>query len=254
MLRNGEYKYSMIINLISGPRNVSTALMYAFAQREDTIVKDEPFYGYYLRLTGLIHPGRKRIMHSMSNDIDEVTNDLLRKNHSDKILFVKNMAHHHINVDLDFLRSSSNVFLIRKPAELLVSFAKIIKDPSIDDIGVKKSWELYHQLTEDGQKPIVIDSGELLKDPEFMLAKLCEAIGITFDQKMLTWPSGRRKEDGVWADYWYHNVHKSTGFIKSLPKEVKVPSELKKVCKEANTYYNELLKESIKYDAPTIQS
>ncbi len=244
----------MIINLISGPRNVSTALMYSFAQREDTRVKDEPFYGYYLRLTGLIHPGRKRIMNSMSNDIDEVTNDLLSQNHNDQIIFVKNMAHHHINVDIDFLRAVRNVFLIRNPAELLVSFAKVIKDLSIDDIGVKKSWELYHQLTEVGQSPIVLDSGELLKEPALMLANLCKAIGISFDQKMLTWPAGSRNEDGVWADYWYHNVHKSTGFIKSQPKEVEVPTELKTVCKEATTYYNELVRVSIKYNATTIQS
>lgn len=244
----------MIINLISGPRNVSTALMYSFAQREDTRVKDEPFYGYYLRLTGLIHPGRKRIMNSMSNDIDEVTNGLLSQNHGDQILFVKNMAQHHIDVDHNFFRSVRNIFLIRRPEELLVSFAKVIKNPSIDDIGVRKSWELYHQLTEDGQTPIVIDSGELLKDPELMLARLCGAIGISFDKNMLTWPSGSRKEDGVWADYWYHNVHKSTGFIKSQPKEVKVPDELKIVCNEATTYYDELFKESVKYNATKIQS
>ena len=244
----------MIINLISGPRNVSTALMYSFAQRKDTKVLDEPFYGHYLRLTRIIHPGRKRIMNSMPEDIDVVTKNLLNKNHEHQIIFLKNMAHHHIDVDERFLFSVKNVFLIRNPAELLVSFSKVIKDPSIEDIGVRKSWELYHQLKEGEQKPIVIDSGELLKDPELMLARLCKAIGISFDQKMLTWPSGSRKEDGVWADYWYHNVHKSTGFIKSQPKEVKVPGELKAVCDEATTYYNELFKESIRYHATTIQS
>ena len=90
----------MIINLISGPRNVSTALMYSFAQRSDTIVIDEPFYGYYLKLNRIIHPGRKRIMNSMSNDINEVTKALLSLNHDDQIIFVKNMAHHHINIDV----------------------------------------------------------------------------------------------------------------------------------------------------------
>lgn len=238
----------MIINLISGPRNVSTALMYSFAQRADTIVKDEPFYGYYLRLTHVIHPGRKRIMESMSNDINEVTNDLLNKNHGEKIIFLKNMAHHHIDVDPDFLRSARNVFLIRKPEELLVSFAKVIKDPSLEDIGLKKSWELYCQLADAQAPPVVIDSGELLRDPAIMLERLCLAIGIPFDTKMLTWPAGPRKEDGIWADYWYHNVHKSTGFIKSEPREVLVPEELRKVCDEATTYYNELFNVSLKYN------
>jgi len=228
----------MIINLISGPRNVSTALMYSFAQRNDTLVIDEPFYGYYLRLTGIIHPGRKRIMNSMSSDIEEVTKDLLNQNHGKKIIFVKNMAHHHIHVDEQFLRSVKNVFLIRNPAELLVSFSKVIKDPTLDDIGVKKSWELYHQLINADEAPVVIDSGELLKDPELILEKLCKTIGISYEVNMQTWPAGSRKEDGIWAEYWYHNLHKSTGFIKSEPKEVEVPDELRSVCNEAMGFYN----------------
>ena len=48
------------INLISGPRNISTALMYSFAQRPDTFVLDEPFYAFYLHLPENIerYPGR----------------------------------------------------------------------------------------------------------------------------------------------------------------------------------------------------
>ncbi|CAF5023950.1 unnamed protein product, partial [Rotaria sp. Silwood1] len=39
----------MIIYLISGPRNCSTALMYSFNQHPDTVVIDEPFYGLWLK-------------------------------------------------------------------------------------------------------------------------------------------------------------------------------------------------------------
>ena len=48
-----------IINLISGPRNLSTALMYSFSQRPDTVVIDEPFYAHYLVTTGIDHPSRE---------------------------------------------------------------------------------------------------------------------------------------------------------------------------------------------------
>ena len=41
------------ICLWSGPRNISTALMYSFAQRDDTRVVDEPLYGHYLLKLGL---------------------------------------------------------------------------------------------------------------------------------------------------------------------------------------------------------
>ena len=58
------------ICLWSGPRNVSTALMYAFAQRSDTHVIDEPLYAHYLHNTdrATAHPGIAAVMASMSTD------------------------------------------------------------------------------------------------------------------------------------------------------------------------------------------
>ena len=59
------------ICLWSGPRNISTALMYAFAQREDTRVVDEPLYAHYLSSypeAQKYHPGTDDILNSMEND------------------------------------------------------------------------------------------------------------------------------------------------------------------------------------------
>jgi hypothetical protein len=237
----------MIINLISGPRNVSTALMYSFAQRHDTNVKDEPFYGYYLKLTRTIHPGRKKIMNSMTTDIEQIINQLLSQDLEGRILFLKNMAHHHIEINDDFLFFAKNLFLIRNPAELIVSFAKVIKEPTMDDIGIRKSWELFQHLVQHNVKAWILDSGELLKNPRTMLKQICEAMAIPFDPNMLAWPAGPRPEDGIWAKYWYHQVHKTTGFIKYQPREVIVPAPLQPLYNEAMTYYNQLFSLSIRY-------
>ena len=58
------------ICLWSGPRNISTALMYSFAQRSDTLVYDEPLYAYYLKNSNAkkYHPGAKDILSSMENN------------------------------------------------------------------------------------------------------------------------------------------------------------------------------------------
>ena len=61
------------ICLWSCPRNVSTALMYSFAQREDTQVFDEPLYAYYLKNSNSIHPGRKEILSSQERNGKKVT-------------------------------------------------------------------------------------------------------------------------------------------------------------------------------------
>ena len=52
------------ICLWSGPRNISTALMYSFSQRNDTKVFDEPLYAHYLNSTTAYqyHPGAKEIL------------------------------------------------------------------------------------------------------------------------------------------------------------------------------------------------
>ena len=58
----------MRLAMWSGPRNLSTAMMYSFAARRDCAIWDEPFYGAYLRKTGLSHPMREEILDSCEND------------------------------------------------------------------------------------------------------------------------------------------------------------------------------------------
>jgi LPS sulfotransferase NodH len=72
----------------------------------------------------------------------------------------------------------------------------------MQDIGLARQYELWYWLKKEGLDPVVLDSGELLKDPEMVLTKLCEKIKIPFDPAMLSWPAGARPEDGIWAKYW----------------------------------------------------
>ncbi|MFT7137273.1 MAG: hypothetical protein ACI80I_003285, partial [Akkermansiaceae bacterium] len=52
----------MRIAMWSGPRNLSTAMMYSFGNRADFSVMDEPFYAAYLTATGEDHPMRAEIL------------------------------------------------------------------------------------------------------------------------------------------------------------------------------------------------
>ncbi|MBL4544577.1 MAG: hypothetical protein JKP95_01355 [Oceanicaulis sp.] len=58
--------------LWSGPRNISTATMRSFEARGDCAVWDEPFYGYYLKQTGLDHPGREPTLAAWPTDPAEI--------------------------------------------------------------------------------------------------------------------------------------------------------------------------------------
>lgn len=54
-------RLAMLFNVWSGPRCCSTALMYSFAQRTDTVVEDEPLYAAYLSLTGASRPYTEQV-------------------------------------------------------------------------------------------------------------------------------------------------------------------------------------------------
>ena len=86
----------------------------------------------------------------------------------------------------------------------------------------------------------MLDSKEVLLNPRIVLGKLCDQIGIQFDEKMLTWEAGARSEDGCWAPYWYHNVHRSTGFGRYRPKTAPFPEPLKPLLAECQPYYEQL--------------
>lgn len=229
------------INLISGPRNISTALMYAFANRSDTIVVDEPMYAYYLRHTGITyHPGTKETLEMLPDDMKTIKRDLIFQDVDKPIYFIKGMAHHFIDVELDFLNDLTNVFLIRDPYQLIASFSQVVDTPSMLDIGLEMEWRIYTYLVSRGQDPIVVDSNIILSDPEMELTKLCQEIEIPFSREMLSWPAGPISEDGPWAKYWYQNVWKSTGFEKQATSSRKLPKELRSLYEESLVYYNQL--------------
>jgi len=101
-----QFRRMKAVCLWSGPRNVSTALMYSFAQRADTKVVDEPLYGHYLRVTGAQHPLRKEVLAAVNTDGNEVMRALLNEpaNEVTRVLFMKQMAHHLVDLDQGFMQ------------------------------------------------------------------------------------------------------------------------------------------------------
>lgn len=229
----------------SGPRNVSTAIMYSFAQRPDTAVWDEPLYGHYLKISGAKHPGREEILKKMDQNGAAISQEMIKRSFSKPILFIKNMAHHLIELDEAFLEDLENLILVRDPAEMLPSLINQIPHPSLRDTGLKRQWQLYTKLAKI-QEPIVIDSKEFLLQPQEMLEKICRRLAIPFYKSMLKWNPGPIPEDGVWSSYWYHQIHLSSGFKPYTKKEEPVPKRLKPLFEECDFYYQKLLKESLK--------
>lgn len=196
------------IAMWSGPRNLSTALMYSFGARGDTRVVDEPFYAAYLAQTGYDHPMCDQVLASQPNAAAEVVKTLISPV-SEPVFYQKHMTHHMLaDWPLDWIDTVTNVFLIRHPARVIASYARKREGPTLDDIGFVQQARIF----ESAQDPIVIDAGDIRTDPTRMLQKLCAAIDIPWTDRMLHWRKGGHPADGIWAAHWYGAVHRSTGF------------------------------------------
>jgi hypothetical protein len=234
------------INLWSGPRNVSTALMYSFAQRADTRVVDEPLYAHYLRVSGAEHPGRDAVLAAQDQDGERVVRDVILGSCDRGIVFFKQMAHHLVELDHGFLARTANVLLTREPRDMLPSLAENLRVPTLRDTGYAAQTALLAELRALGQEPPVIVAHELLESPAVVLAELCRRLGLAFDPAMLAWEPGARPEDGVWAPHWYKSVHRSRGFEPYRPKTTPFPRELEPLLAECRPHFDRLAENAIR--------
>jgi len=226
-----------IINIAmwSGPRNLSTALMRSFAQRQDCQVWDEPFYANYLIETGLQHPMREEIIADGISDSQSVIEACLAPPAAPKRVFYQKHMTQHMRpaIDREWMGRVRNAFLIRSPERVLASYAKKRQDVVAEDLGYGRQLELFHRIADQsGEVPIVIDSTDIRKSPRAMLMILCERLGLAFDPAMLSWQSGPSVDDGIWGKHWYDNIWKSTGFAAPDEDPEPLPDHLQRLCEE----------------------
>ncbi len=216
--------------------------MYSFAQRKDTKVFDEPLYAFYLSQTDAkqYHPDSDLIINSMENNGEKVI-DLMTCDHKVSVVFFKNMTHHLLNLNKDFLSQGLNIILTRDPKEMLPSFHKVIPNPTLKDVGYQEHLDLIDQFEKRNVKYIVMDSKMILENPSSELKRLCHFADIPFTDEMLSWKSGARYEDGLWAKHWYKSIHLSTGFLEYRPKTENFPCELLHLLKECIPRYKRII-------------
>jgi Sulfotransferase domain len=238
------------IAMWSGPRNISTAMMRSFGARADTAVIDEPFYAAYLVQTGLVHPMREEVIASQPNDWRDVVTGLLGRVPGDKpVWYQKHMTHHMIpGFGREWLGQVRNAFLIRDPAAVLASYVAKRGEATLADIGIVQQRELFEREADRlGRAPPVVEGADILAEPGRVLARLCAALGIAYDEGMLQWAAGQRESDGVWAPAWYDAVERSTGFEPPMARDaVALGSELQRIADAARRHYEGLVKYRLK--------
>jgi hypothetical protein len=131
---------------------------------------------------------------------------------------------------------------------VLASYTQKWADVDLRAIGFVEQAEIFDMIAQKlGKAPPVVDSDDILENPRGMLAALCRACGIPFDEAMLTWQPGPKPFDGVWAPHWYNAVWKSSGLEAQARKPLpELPSELRKIADAAHPYYEGLRRHALK--------
>ena len=176
-----------------------------------------------------------RERHSLNQRLQEAATRLPENG----VVFCKHMAKHSFlyNFEKEFQFDKNNIelihkhlLLIRDPVAVLSSWgvagAVHGNNPTADEVGIVPLLSIYSALQsrsgnwQDGNTnmPVVLlDSDDLVKDPERILAGVCEELGIEYKESMMTWHSGPHACDGPWAHWWYADVHKSSGWKRQTP-------------------------------------
>ena len=227
----------MKLAMWSGPRNLSTAMMYAFAQRPDFAVWDEPFYAAYLAESGADHPMRDEVIAVGVADARDVARRCAGPVPEGRAhWYLKVMPHHMLDgFPQDWAAGCTNVHLIRHPARVVASYVAKREAPTLDDIGFRQQAELFDRIG-----GVVIDSADVRDAPEPMLRRLCDAVGLDFDPAMLSWPEGGNPADGAWAPHWYRAIHASTGFAGPEGPMPEVTGEAWQLVEAAMPFYEAL--------------
>ncbi len=246
-LPNGQ-KHKVIC-MWSGPRNLSTAMMRSFENRVDTVVWDEPFFAPWLFATGKDHPGRKETLERHEINPTKIAQEcLVAPSGGESFYLQKHMPHHMENdFPLEWTKHCQHFFLLRRPDAVIASYAKGRTEFVIEDIGFLQQIKLYDKLVAEGHNVPIIDSDDILANPEAMLIALCKTLNMPFDPAMLNWPAGPRDTDGAWAPYWYKSVESSTGFTGRRQEPPVVPKLYQEMAEQCRPAYDALLALSIKH-------
>jgi hypothetical protein len=225
--------------------------MRSWGSRADTVVCDEPFYAHYLAQTNYTHhPSFPEIVAHHETRwqrvVEQLTGPLPR---GKSVFYQKQMAHHLLpHIPLEWTDELTNVFLIRDPREMLLSLLEFFPDPTLPETGLPQQVQLLERVVRRGADAVVIDARDVLCDPRGMLTRLCDRIGIAYDEAMLRWEPGLRETDGIWARDWYDKVARTTTFVPYRAKPGAVPLGHRPLLAECQALYDALA--AYKFEPP----
>lgn len=237
-----------IVALWAIPRSTSTAFEWMMRQRGDLDCLHEPFGEAWYQGEDPLWPRfRDGDKTTPGLTLDSVWGDIRQRAEKGPV-FLKDFPHYinHIWTP-EFLSHFTHSFLIRDPAKTITSMYAKWEDFDELEVGFPEQRALFDLLTalNGGKTPPVIDSDDLLENPEGITEAWCDAVGIPYLPGALTWEAGGDPSAHSWWDggSFHANLAKSTGLKRQDRKYVEVndaPERVRRVNRRMQPHYAHL--------------
>lgn len=241
-----------IVALWAIPRSTSTAFEWMMRQRGDLDCLHEPFGEAWYQGENPLWPrftaGEKT---TQGLTIESVWEDIKVRAEKGPV-FLKDFPHYINHMwTPEFLSQFTHAFLIRDPAKTITSVYD--KWPDFDEleVGFPEQRALFDLLSAlNGSPPPVIDSDDLLENPEGMVEAFCAAVDIPFLPEALSWEPGADTGDYSWWDggSFHENLRNSTGLKPQKRRYVELadaPERVRRVHRRMKPHYDHLYRHRI---------
>ena len=204
-----------ILFLWATPRSTSTAFEWMMRQRGDFACYHEPFNELYYYGEDRRSQRDAAVAARPGHTYAAVWDEILQRSETEKV-FIKDFAYSvwHL-LDDEFLAACDHSFLVRDPKRVIPALNHHWPDFTEEEVGFDSLAKLYERLQQrDGTPPPLIESSDLLADPDRTTRAYCEAVGIPFIEEALSWEAGERKEVSWYGEGtgpWHDNLRQSTG-------------------------------------------
>ncbi|WP_119069183.1 sulfotransferase family protein [Rubrobacter indicoceani] len=233
------------IALWAVPRSISTAFERYFVERDDFEVLHEPFgQSYYYsedrlseRYADEVEPG---------NGYGAVLEEVVRPRR--KRVFIKDMAYHARSLieseGEGFAGRFINTFIVRDPKYVITSMAKMWPDFTQEEAGYDDVYKLFRLSGSLGQDAVVVDAMSFTENPEGVMKRYCEKVGVEFEKGSLSWEAKKVQEWESW-DGWHDAAEKSTGIKPATRKDPVLSVELLEIYERCLPAYYKLAASAI---------
>ena len=242
-----------ILALWAIPRSTSTAFEWMMRQRGDFNCLHEPFGEAWYQGENPMWPRFKKGDKSTPGLSLESTWADIKARANKGPVFIKDFPHYINHIwNADFLSHFTHAFLIRDPAKTISSMYN--KWPDFDEleVGFPEQRALFDLLTAlNGKSPPVIDSDDLLENPDAIVSAFCNSVGIPFLPKAMNWKAGKDPSAHSWWDggSFHANLAQSTGLKPQIRRYVDIadtPERVQRVYMGMKPHYEHLYQHRIK--------